>query len=218
MADLGIRTLGLLMLFKEDDQPEDSALVLSDRFQKEFRVFRWFCCFGALLAFPPEYGLSDLVNRWMPEIRVPSRAGVFVQFGLLMMAGVVLAEMWSRATRKYGELSVLRSLQASKSKGLSIRARGFMLVPILIPVWLIAEYPPFLNNVPVAPMFKSFSQMVGKSPLKSCGTRHPFSLRLRPELSFTILPNIATNAGFRLFLLCRLPGHSRDHRADQEGS
>ncbi len=106
--------------------------------KKQFYFFYTLAFFTFLTSLSPllfgfEIGPSLWLHKAISQIRVPSRAGVFVHFSLLMIAGLFLQKI----TQKMEFPKNLRSI-----------------IPIIFPILILLELPPN-ESLPVSPILES---------------------------------------------------------------
>lgn len=99
------------------------------------RYFLFFALFAFLVSLQPfifglPVGPSGWIHSLIPQFRVPSRSGVFVQFGVIVVVGLFLHN-W-----------------AGKN---NLRKRLLLLAPLIV----ILDFPPLSANLPVASVIPS---------------------------------------------------------------
>ena len=125
--------LGLcpLLLFK----------VRSRNLNCEVAFFTVLGVFALWLSLSPTFfgipGPSLWLHNLVEQIRVPSRANIFVHFAVLMIAGAVLHTLAHRFSFKNKKL---------------LRLQKFVLLPGVLPALVIFELPPLLQKLPLAPI------------------------------------------------------------------
>lgn len=110
-----------------------------------------FAVFAFWASLSPSYfgflGPSGWLHALVAQMRVPSRAGVFVHFAILLLVGHVLAH-WIQ-TAKYKILCKPKFLW-------------------LLPLAAFLDFPPFLNAMPIAPVLPRY-QILQNSDPRDCG-------------------------------------------------
>ena len=86
----------------------------------------------------PSYWLYSL----MPQIRVPSRAGIYAQFAVLMLAGLFFHQFFELAP------SLDRLGQPLQPRPLAKRF-AWIAKPAILPLLMVVEFPPFLQPMPM---------------------------------------------------------------------
>ncbi len=137
---IGIFTIGLV-LFKKS-----SRLLLESKEILFFFIFGLFCFWLSLHPDVPfaGWGPSGWLYSLVSQIRVTNRAGVFTHFSMLMITGYFLASRQS------------------------FRIKNWLLVPAVFPALMVLDYPPLVQNMPMAKIAPAFSQL--KKPGEICGT------------------------------------------------
>jgi hypothetical protein len=109
--------------------------------------------FAFAWALPPQalgYGPSAWLYSLVQQIRVPSRAGIWVHFSVLMVAGLWL------------------------SKAAPERWRRWAALPLLLPALVVAEDPPFWSQARMAPVAPAFSELSREHGDCGVGMYFPF--------------------------------------------
>lgn len=119
--------------------------------RKQLFFFLGFAIFTFLLSMPPDFpferwGPSGWLYSLVNQIRVTNRSGIWVHFSLLMMVGYFLT-----------------SLATSK-----IKLRKWLLIPGVFPALMILDYPPLVQQMPMATVQPVFTQLTPKGT--DCGT------------------------------------------------
>ncbi len=109
-----------------------------------FLIFTAFCFWLSLepdvLPIPgPSAWLAGLVSQF----RVPSRAGVFMNFGILLVAGYFLHAWLEQPILKKGK-------KPTSDHQLWPRLRSKLALAGVLPLLAVAELPPFLNDMPLS--------------------------------------------------------------------
>lgn len=107
-----------------------------------FGLFTFWMSLGPGMASPSVW-LNDLV----PQIRVPSRAGIQVAFSVLMLVGYALSR---GRLKKYAE------------------------IPWLFPVLMVLTYPPLVQPMPMAPIRPAFQSLQRERGECGLGMYFPF--------------------------------------------
>lgn len=126
----------------------------------ERRQIFFFCGFGVfafLLSMPPDFPMEGLgPSGWLyslvNQIRVTNRAGIWVHFSLLMITGYLFA-----------------SAAASKAKW-----RNWLLLPGVFPALMILDYPPMVQQMPMAPIRPVFTELTPVGTECGTGLYFPF--------------------------------------------
>ena len=95
-----------------------------------------FTLFGLWLALPPSVPFGNIgPSGWLfslvSQVRVPSRAGILVSFGILMLAG-----LW-----------------------LNSRPKTWLLLPGVFPLLMLVDYPPLVQSMPMVPLAPPYAQL-----------------------------------------------------------
>lgn len=131
-------------------------------FQKRFaqdgptRLLMWFfitfAAFTFWLSLPPDIpfakaGPSYWLYSLMNQVRVSSRAGIWVHFSLLFISGLFLYEMHLRRNpiRQKGKTKAQEGAPVPK-------VVRWLLVPAVLPAIVLLELPPFMQDMPMAPV------------------------------------------------------------------
>jgi hypothetical protein len=96
----------------------------------------------------PSYWLYSLV----PQIRVPSRAGIYAQFAVLMLAGLFFHRFFELAT------SPDREGQRTQSRP-PARRFGWIAKPAILPLLMVVEFPPFLQPMPMTAIEPAYAAL-----------------------------------------------------------
>jgi hypothetical protein len=139
------------------------AVPWSAEVQRRTWFFAGLFGFCFLLSLPPDiFGLPIGPSAWLhklvSQVRVPSRAGIFAQFALLLVVGEFL-QAW------------LFHREAKKSKREHVpvlwpKVRKFLLLSGTLPFLAIIELPPFLNPMPISPITPARAGLTDGQP---CG-------------------------------------------------
>lgn len=110
--------------------------------------FAIFAAFAFWLSLPPDWpfaniGPSGWLYRLVPQIRVTNRAGILTHFSLLMIVGYFFASSFQTRWKKY------------------------LLIPAVFPTLMILDYPPLIQNMPMATIENVYSSLP-PSP-QTCG-------------------------------------------------
>jgi hypothetical protein len=95
----------------------------------------------------------------VPQLRVPSRAGIFVHFSALMIVGGFL-QAWLFA--EGGAEKAHPRLQNKKW-------RKFLSFPAVLPLWALLSFPPLLNPLPLSKIQPPYSSLTSPDFI-DCGT------------------------------------------------
>lgn len=131
----------------------------------EYKFVWFFAAFAAFtmwLSFEPHaFGLPTGPSAWLAKImsqfRVPSRAGVFVHFGVLMIVGIFL-NRWLELKPTKGKNSSAEIPWPKLRKWISMGG--------VLPLLAILELPPFLNAMPISPVVPLRTDLADNKP---CG-------------------------------------------------
>lgn len=95
----------------------------------------------------PNTGPSLWLYKVMNQVRVSSRAGIWVHFSLLFIVGLFLSEMFRRQhpIKQKGKTKAPVTEQPPKL----IR---WLLVPVVFPTLVLLELPPLFQDMPMAPV------------------------------------------------------------------
>lgn len=126
-----------------------------------YTLFLVFAAWAFFLSLSPVWfgkavGPSAWVHHFVPQIRVASRAGVFVHFAALVLAGVFL-----KAWLFHGESSHPR-LQSK-------RWQKVLRFPLTLPLLAILSFPPALNPMPLSEIQPAYVSLQNRSA-EACGT------------------------------------------------
>jgi len=89
--------------------------------------------FAFWLSLPPDWPIANIgpsgwLQQLVPQIRVPSRAGIVVHFAVIMIMGI-----WISTDSRFHN-----------------RWKRIFLIPGLLPTLMILDYPPLYKNMPLA--------------------------------------------------------------------
>jgi hypothetical protein len=137
---LSFFALGLLIFKKKTREQMEAREIWF------FAIFGFFCFWLSLNPDTPfeGWGPSGWLYSMVSQIRVTNRAGVFAHFSLLMMTGFFLA---SRTHYKW---------------------KDWLLKPLVFPALMILDYPPLVQNMPMAKIAPVYSHL--KESNQICGT------------------------------------------------
>lgn len=176
-------------------------------FTGEQKRFIWFfTAFGILTMWssmspniPIEgMGLSALVNKFVSQIRVPSRAGIFLNFSCIMLAGLLI----QAASGDQPQKNKSRKGKKKKEKASGINSEESKLnreaakslpkffrwttIPWLLLLIVVLELPPFLQNPAVSKVRPAYTAMA-ENPNCGAGMHFPFtspSFAMAPHYHF----------------------------------
>ncbi len=130
---------------------------------------------------PNTFGLESLMPAtWffhlISQYRVPSRAGIFVHFGMLMLAGIFASHLiykLKKSSQKkkdksqaIAESSFFESLFASDP---SSKWKRRLALPMALPIIVLLDFPPFMNAMPVAPISARYQKLIDSTDQDTCG-------------------------------------------------
>lgn len=124
------------------------------------------------LSFTPEYfgfpGPSAWLSKLVSQFRVPSRAGIFAQFGLLMLAGIFL-QAWLFGENQSGN----KKKAVGGLSGWQPKLRRYIRSSVLLVGLVIIELPPFMYELPTSPVVARRSDLADGQPCGS-GLYYPY--------------------------------------------
>lgn len=174
--------------------------------KQQLRYIWFFAAFGLVTMwsamspnFPAEgMGLSVLVNKFVSQIRVPSRAGIFLNFSCIMLAGLMLhvasgVVQKKNLTRKDKKKKEKKSAQSSEDKRAQKEAVNtlprffkWMCIPWVLFAIAVLELPPFLQNPATSKVRPAYTAMAG-NPDCGAGMHFPYtspSFAMAPHYHF----------------------------------
>ena len=115
-------------------------------------LFVGFTAFNIWLSLAPTAfgfpGPSAWLYGLMSQFRVPSRAGVYAQFGILIVVGFFLHGWLDRSA---GKVKTANKKEKSVTPGtLWPKVKNKLVLAGVLPLLAIVELPPFLNDMPIA--------------------------------------------------------------------
>lgn len=117
-----------------------------------FFIFGLFCFCLSLSPQSLGYGPSAWLYDLVPQIRVPSRAGICVHFAVLMLVGFWLTEVWNKkSSRRWGRWAIC-----------------------LLPLLMVAEDPPLVQGMPMSPVRPAFAELQPSAGPCGVGLYVPF--------------------------------------------
>lgn len=132
-------------LFIAGRQPQALPWTIESR--RRVWLFAGLFLFCFLLSLPPdffgpEFGPSLWLHKLVSQFRVPSRAGVFAQFAMLMVVGEFLQAWLYGKSEEKKKKDIPRPLWP--------KVRKPLLLGGILPFLAVIELPPFLNPMPIA--------------------------------------------------------------------
>lgn len=127
-------------------------------------LFSLLALFGFWLSLPPSalavWGSPAYwLHSWLPQFRVSSRAGLFVQFSVLILCGIFLSRWERKWHLQIGSTNLSETELNSRVRRWLPEWRRwvFWLFPILI----LAEFPPLWNPMPMAAVAPRLESLQG---------------------------------------------------------
>ncbi|NQY99304.1 MAG: hypothetical protein HRT45_01385 [Bdellovibrionales bacterium] len=132
-----------------------------------FVVFAVFCFWVSLGS---DYGLATLIYSVLSQFRVSSRAGVGVHFATIIVACMFL-NFWLQQYK----LQPRKGKKGKQKAKLGKAPKWLKAVPIAFPLVMIADFPPFMNQMPIAAIQPA---VAGAPPsrIDNCGQGLPIPL------------------------------------------
>jgi hypothetical protein len=123
--------------------------------------FTGFAAFCLWVSLGSDYGLATLIFKILSQFRVSSRAGVGVHFALIVVSCLFLNFWLQQFDQKKAKSKKGKKAKMSAPKWL----KG---VPIAFPLIMVLEFPPYMNEMPMAQMRPA---VAGAPPneIKDCG-------------------------------------------------
>lgn len=158
-------------------------------------------------------GLSYFLSQLVPQFRVPSRAGVFVHFSMIVIMGTALNYLLTKPRDKKTNFQMPKVLT-------------WLLRPGVLPVLMLLEFPPFVQSMPMAPMRPPIQSLVDSQGRCGTGMYFPYvgnSWGLAEFYHFLqqmrnsdcLLLNNVENPEFKDWMRSRFPVHEKFFEALQ---
>ncbi len=159
-------------------------------------IFLGFSAVAFWLSLSPDFpfqgmGLSGLQYKLISQIRVPSRAGIWVNFSVIMMAGIFIHSLCQKQNSTSKKKKIRKQKKQEEKKSLQAQAdlpRFFkwMCIPSILPLIVFIELPPFLQN-PTTSQVRPIYPLISNIDNCGAGMHFPFTsptFALRPHYHF----------------------------------